>query len=389
MRERLIIAFVGLTVVVVALYGIPRAYFVADLVRTEEQHRVDDTARLVAVALDQRTAPITTAALDALNTEHEWIVVKRGSTTVGTTGSEAGPGTDDLESSRPLRGGGTITVGRSADAVSTEVSNAILPLVLLGLGLIVFAGFAGFVLARRMARPFQDLAEAARGLGAGELHPELPTYRVPEAQAIASALKSSGDQIDALLGHERELAVHASHELRTPITALRLELEDLALWKETAPEVAAQLQQATGELDRLATAVGDLMDLSRRHRQDAEMNLDLELLVDDAITHLGDEEGRVFHVRGGPLPTRLDPLPVARLVRELIDLALRDGADHVTVTARNEETHHEVRVHSEGLKMITSPKVPLVTQELAVSLGGQIARDHATLVLRLPIHKVD
>ncbi len=50
MRERLVAAFVGLTVLVVALYGVPRAYFLADLLRSEEQDRVDRTADVQMLA---------------------------------------------------------------------------------------------------------------------------------------------------------------------------------------------------------------------------------------------------------------------------------------------------------------------------------------------------
>ncbi len=71
---------------------------------------------------------------------------------------------------------------------------------------------------------------------------------------------------EAMIRRDRAVAVAASHELRTPITALRLSLEDLTMWKETAPPVVAELHRSIAELDRLSTAVADLLE----QRDDAQ-----------------------------------------------------------------------------------------------------------------------
>ena len=381
MRRRLIVAFVGVAMLVVGLYGVPRAFFVAHLVQREEQHRVDDTAALVARVLDQRTAAVTTSALDALNADYEWIVVKRGTTTVSTTRGRAGSG--DLTATRPLRGGGTVTVGLSAPVVSTAVSNAVVPLVLIGIGVLIMAGLVIYLIAPRIARPFQQLADAASGLGRGDLRPHLPRYRVPELRAIAHALNSSGEQIEAMLAHERKLAVHASHELRTPITALRLELDDLALWPETPPNVAAELQRATGELDRLSSAVGDLLLIARQHREREQTDVDLETVLARAVGRF-DGPRRVVLARNGALLTRLDPVAMRRVVDALVEPLLAQGAERVRVSAQPAGTHLEVAFTPEGPSHIDLDLTS--ASELAASLDGQIARSNGSIILRLPIH---
>jgi hypothetical protein len=76
MRERLIAVFVGLTVAIVALYGIPRAYFVAELTITNEQAQVDRAAQIIAIAiteLQSRSDPVTGEFLTKLAATNETI----------------------------------------------------------------------------------------------------------------------------------------------------------------------------------------------------------------------------------------------------------------------------------------------------------------------------
>lgn len=379
MRRRLVLTFIGLAIVVGALYGVPRAFMVAHLVRGEEQHRINDAAHLVTRVLDERNGPVTTSLLDSINNSDEWIIVTRGASTVGTTGSEV-KHNGDLTATRKLAEGGTVTVGRRAQAVSTAIRDAVLPLILLGLGLVALGSVAAYVLARRLAQPFQELADAARGLGQGDLHPDLPDYRIPELRSISQALASSGEQIEAMLTHERKLAVHASHELRTPIAALHLELEDLALWRETPPSVAGQLQHATNELDRLADAVDDLLILSRERREQDEIDVDLQQVIADAVARV-EEPHRVTYRRGDAVRLRVERQTATQVIEELIVAALASGEDRVAVSATDRGSHVEVRVEP-----AEACEIPAPTAELARALGGHTTREGAALILRLPTH---
>lgn len=384
MRGRLILAFTGLAVLVVALYAVPRAVVVTNLIHRQEQHRVNDTAALVAHFLDEHTGAVTTATLDSINGDYEWIVVRRGATRVSTTGTGSSP-VGDVTATRALAGGGTVTVGLSAPIVTSAVSDELVPLIGLGLGILVVAGVAGYLMAWRLARPLQQLADAASGLGRGDLHPDLPLYRMPELRSISKALTSSGAQLETMLAQERKLAVHASHELRTPLAALRLELEDLALWPETPAAVVAQLHQATSELDRLANAIEDLLHLSKQRLEREEAHVDLEAFVARTVSRLPQDASRVVVERNGPVPARLGPSPLTQLVEGLIQAQLARGAERVVVNTTDKLTHVELAIRPEG-PTIPTLEVPVKTVELAASLGGQISRDQDTLVLRLPPH---
>ncbi len=384
MRQRLVAAFVGLAVVMVAAYGIPRAYVLADFVRDQETARVDRSADLVAHAVADHAAAgetVDAAYLNDLTTHGERIVVRTssGATVRSTDGPSAASG--DVMASHGVEGGGSVTVARGADVVNSEIAGALLPLVLLGIGLIVLAGFAGYLLARRMARPFTELAEAARRMGTGQLRPHLPTYQVPEAQAIAEALETSGRSLDASLRHERDVAVHASHELRTPVTALRLDLEDLALWPETPETVGAEITRATGELDRLTAAIDSLLSGTQRVHSATAIDLDLDALVADAAGRLGRDGLDVRYSPVGTLPTRLDPQPVVALVDALVAAAASAGGP-VRLATADRGTHLEVRVEAASIAGLPGTEA----EELAASVGGQLSRDGAVWIVRLPKH---
>lgn len=267
MRDRLVATLVGLTVAVVALYGIPRAYFVADLVHDNEVRKVTRSANLLAAVVAERQAaegPVTESFLEPLLVEAETVEYVAPDGSVVRAGSlRASGSSDDLVESRPLPGGGQVTLRRSSALVDERVSAAVLPLVLLGVGLTVGAALVGFFFARRLTRPFGQLAVVADEIGRGNFDVDVPHYRVPEAEAIGEALRRGSAQLDELVRRERDFAVNASHELRSPITALRLGLEDLAMWPQTPPEVADELNSYLPELDRLSAAITQYLDAGR------------------------------------------------------------------------------------------------------------------------------
>ena len=267
MRRRLILAFVTLVVTIVALYGVPRAFVLSNQVEESEQELVargaDMSAMAARTAIDEGE-PVTRDLLEPLLREGERVEFRDadGGGFVLPEDSEAGD--DDLVETRDPGGGATLTYSLSGSTLRDHVVEAVTPLVLLGLGLIPLGVLAGALLARRLARPFSELADVARSMGTGELRQDVPRYDVSEADEIGTALRDSSRRVHQMLERERDVAVNASHELRTPITALRLALEDVAQWPETTPEVSEELARLVAEVDRLADAVTTLLDARRR-----------------------------------------------------------------------------------------------------------------------------
>jgi signal transduction histidine kinase len=406
-RERLVAALVGITVAVIAMYGVPRAYLLADLVETQETRKLERSADLLSVLMRERTEdgePVTEEFLDGLLNEAEGIRF------VTADGTVVGAGVDPdaeqvLSQTRTVDGGGAVTIARERELIDRRISEALTPLVLIGLALTIVSAGAGFWLARRLARPFQELADAATSLGSGRFDEvDIPHYSVPEAENIGAALRASADRLDELVTREREFAANASHQLRTPITALRLELEDLAHWPETHPLVAAELQLALTELDRLGAAITELLELARGMRQSAFTDLDLAGLADEVVSRWAPRlvaDGRSVERTGGEVvPVRSDPGSVQQILDVLIENALDHGVGTVTVHADQMPSYAVLSVGDEGRGRL-GPEVfrrgesgdggtglgLAVATQIAQSIGGQLhlGRGESTsLALWLP-----
>jgi signal transduction histidine kinase len=410
MRERLVATLVGLTVAVIALYGVPRAYFLADLVRDNKQTQLDHTATLVAASIRERVAAgdeVDAAMLQPGLTAADAIsYVPPGGDPV-TVGEAATDG-EAVTETRMLDDGSRLTLTTSAAIVQDEIWEAIRPLVLLGLGLAAAAAVLGFLLARQLSRPFRELADSARLLGYGRFDIDVPSYPVPEANAIAGSLRHAADQLDQLVRREREFAANASHQLRTPITALRLQLEDLTLWPETTPAVEDELGRGLAELDRLSSSIDDLMSLTRGQRQGQQIDIDLTALVTDTArrwrARLAAAGRELVVVPADVIPARLALGPLTQVLDVLIDNARLHGSGGITVHTLDAGTHLEVRVSDEGgarlgtdvfRRGVTSRADDeghgiglAVASELAEHLGGHLSVDRSapttTFVLWLP-----
>jgi len=363
MRERLVVVLVGLTVAVIALYGVPRAYVLADLVERQELRKVERSAEIAAHLVDVAAAndiPLTPAVLEGTLHEAEGVVVEPsdGAPPVRAGRPEAEPG--DLSVARPLESGGTLTLFRSGDLVEDRVSAAILPLVAIGLGLVLAAVVAGVLLARWLSRPFRELAVAAERLGTGRFDLDLPPQRVREAEQVATALTESGRRLERLLEHERELAVRASHELRTPVAALRLELEDLATWPQNDPAVATELSRAVVQLDRLSESVTQLLEQAREDRRETETLVDVTAVV-------RDEAGRraaPLTVEGDPVRALLDVHSLRLLVAAVAEAS--GGASTLTVGSRDDQLRLAL-----SCRTSTGPALERV-RDLAAALDGLV-----------------
>ncbi|GAA1429374.1 HAMP domain-containing sensor histidine kinase [Streptomyces thermospinosisporus] len=131
-----------------------------------------------------------------------------------------------------------------------------------GLGVLIAVAAAGFAFACWAARPIRQLERATRALGAGGSFAPVPvTKGPPEVRRLAAAFNHTAARLAHLLASQRAFAGEASHQLKTPLAALRLRLENLQ------PHVAARargtLKAALTETDRLARMVEVLLAMAR------------------------------------------------------------------------------------------------------------------------------
>ena len=139
------------------------------------------------------------------------------------------------------------------------------------------AGWLTAMLARQLARPVEELAEAAARLGAGDPRPLGRRYGVADLDQVADGLDTSARRLSSLLAADRELAVDASHQLRTPLTALSMRLEEMIAAADDPEVVREEGSAALTQAERLADVVTQLLSPAagdrgfgrpHRHRRD-------------------------------------------------------------------------------------------------------------------------
>ncbi len=187
-------------------------------------------------------------------------------------------GRDVLSTAVPIvRNGrtvGALEVEQSLGTVHSEVRQDVLALIGIGgLALILGLGVA-WILAGSIARPLRSLGDAARRRAAGETDARAPERGSREQVQVAREFNEMADRLEAVLESQRAFVADASHQLRTPLTGLRLRLEAAGV-KTNDPAVAKELAAAEGESERLGQLVEDLLELASSEQPAEDERTDL------------------------------------------------------------------------------------------------------------------
>jgi signal transduction histidine kinase len=132
----------------------------------------------------------------------------------------------------------------------------------LAVGVLIVAAFLGLWLARRVTRPLRELNGMAARLRDGDLTARAEETGPPETRTLARTLNTATETIGTLVGSQRAFIGDASHQLRTPLTALRLSLDNVADGVDD-PHVREDVERATAEVVRMSRLVNGLLALAR------------------------------------------------------------------------------------------------------------------------------
>jgi signal transduction histidine kinase len=212
-------------------------------------------------------------------------------------------------------------------------------------------------LARGMTTPLRDMAGAARGMESGDYTQRVETRSRDEVGQLAEAFNRMSAELEGVERLRRDLVANVSHELKTPISALRAHLENLLDGiEEPNPET---LQVMLAQSERLGRLVDEVLDLSRLESGDVPLErcpVPLEPLVSEVLSEI-DVVVRDRHVDvDSSLPADLPPAladrnRVHQVLFNLLDNAVRFTPEggHVAVSASQHNGSVEVRVTDTGV----------------------------------------
>jgi len=257
---------------------------------------------------------------------------------------EAGPppGREVREASAAI-GRVRVVVAEPADDAEGRVHNLWLIVGVAGAGGLVLAAVLAAWQARRLARPLEDLADVSRRLGRGDLGARAGPQEIPEMDTVARALDHSAGEIGRLMERERAFSSNVAHQIRSPLTALDMRLEELAGHPD--PAVRHEATAALEQSERLRRTTDDLLDLARHGRAGALDDLDIDHLVDDRIAawQPAVAAGRRLARQGPPsgTPARAPRAAVEQAVDVLVENALRHGRGDIGIAtdARGRAVH--------------------------------------------------
>jgi signal transduction histidine kinase len=176
---------------------------------------------------------------------------------------------------------GVVRITLPSSAVDDRVLDTWLRLGALSLVVLCTVGGVGLILARGVTRPVRQVEDAARRLAAGDLEARAGEVRgAPELADLARQFDATAERLQQLVEAQRRFVSDASHQLRTPLAALRLRLETLAPDEDDAPRVAAAL----AETDRLGRLVQSLLEVARSEAGHAVVaDVDLAAVARDRL----------------------------------------------------------------------------------------------------------
>ena len=385
MRRRLIQSTLAVVLVVIAVFGVSLVIVETRTISNSAQERVDSEALRLASIVDSRIFGDEKVSADILKdqvADERWAEISipgQAPIEVGTR-----PVGDVIHSTEQGEEGETVRVEEPRSAVTREVGRTLLIIGAVALLAVVAAVLLAVRQANRLASPLTDLAETAERLGSGDPRPRHKRYGVPELDRVADVLDGSAERIARMLTAERRLAADASHQLRTPLTALSMRLEEITL-TDDPDTVKEEANVALTQVERLTDVVERLLTNARDPRTGSAVSFDLDEVIQQQLAEWRPayrSAGRAI-VSSGKRHLRAVGTPgaVAQVLAALIENSLMHGGGTVALRTRVTGNQAVVEVTDEG------PGVPAdlgarifertISGRNSTGIGLAVARDLA------------
>ncbi len=378
MRSRILLWMVVVTMVGIGVFAVPLVFTLSDLHREEKVVRLERSASEVSSEVPA-DFPQRSASIDLVQ-EAKQVIGLYGRN--GRRVAGAGPRHADsivrdalrgevrdrdigsrLVVAQPVTRGervvGAVRASAPLSVVTDRTRGAFVRMALAASAAILIAGLVALWQSRRLARPVARLAETATALGNGDFTVREEQSGVPEVDSVSHALGVTAERLDRMLQRERAFSADASHQLRTPLTSLRVTLEAAQLDPDSDKDGA--IGTALNEVDRLDRTIDDLVALAREVPGGGEPDTDLaRVLADYAAEWRGrsaDLERPLDVEVPADLPhVRASDRALRQILDVLVDNAIHHGRGTITVRARAARPGAVIAVTDEGSGIAGDPE---------------------------------
>ena len=389
MRRRAARMILTAVAVVALIFGIPAAVASSLIVWNTQTASLDTRAQTVQTNLDRRLRTSTLSEGYA----------RMWAQTLVTNGEPAyveimiPQNPQPITLGEPLRG---FTITRSASSpdgvkvtVMISARNAIRSIVrvsgifLLGILVSLAVGWAlAARFSRRLSAPLIYLSAQAEQIGSGQVRARVKPSGIEEIDLVQEELQRTGEKMARRLAAERQLAADASHQLRTPLTALSMRLEEIEMIS-TEEEVQEEARSCLEQVERLTAVVTELLDTNKRQAAATEAIDVLEVFNTqrEEWEEAFEKADRVLRFTDeADMPILADEAKIAQVLATLIENSLRYGAGTTWVHARNS-------VNSRGVIIEVSDEGEGVDAELAPYIFENGVSGHGSSGIGLALAK--
>jgi len=391
MRWRLVLILVGFTALVLLVQNIPLSTFVRD---KELNARIaglqTDAFTLAGYSVEylQDPSPAAKAALDEAVTAYSTItgprvvvVDAKGTAVAASVTADIGqnfanaerPEVQDALAGRtvsgertsatlgepliyvavPIRAGptilGAVRLTYPSSELNSQINSSIRSLWLVGLISLLSAALIATLVAAAITRRIRRLSDTAESIAEGDLDARVEDSGGGEIADLAMSFNIMADRVQQLVERQRDFAGDASHQLRTPLTALRLRMDRAAELMDLDDPAVDQVEAARDEIDRLQRLVDGLLTLARADgRKSSPTPIDVSAVARERIESwesLAAERGIAMELIAPSVAVAFAvPSAVEQILDNYIDNALEVVPDNSRITVTVTPGNHEVQL---------------------------------------------
>lgn len=372
------------------LVGVPASILSALTVRAGVEASLEVRAQLVARLVERRVAVndvVTEDLVGPLVSEGTQLQIRIEVTP--PRGNEVIVGPEMPENYTVTReittaSGANVVVSINGFELAWRMAQAILLVAGMSIAAIAIAVVLARRQARRLAAPLVLLAASAEQLGSGQVRPRIADTGIEEIDLVAAELGRTSDRLAARLAAERQFSSDASHQLRTPLTALSMRLEEIQMLADSE-EVREEARISLEQVERLVGVVDDLLSRSRT----AAGGTTGVVQLSEVFAQQENEWGPTYAKQGrqlefspaGTTAVLATPGALAQVLATLLENSLKygDGTTRVSVrpTTSRDSVVIEVSDEGAGVPPDLAPRIfeRSVSGGQSTGLGLALARD--------------